>query len=124
MSVTLTDAATGLSVCLVVPATGSSVAGSDSRSFEIVDGDVQVAHHLEVGVAGYYALTSAMRMGDVGVITPFRYTRLVFALILGVALFGERPDGYTLIGSAIIVASGIYTLIRGRRRAVQSSPAN
>ena len=69
-----------------------------------------------VGVAAYYALTSAMRMGDVGVITPFRYTRLVFALILAVALFGERPDGYTLIGSAIIVASGIYTLIRGRRR--------
>ena len=69
-----------------------------------------------VGVAAYYALTSAMRMGDVGVITPFRYTRLVFALILGVALFGERPDGYTLLGSAVIVASGIYTLIRGRRR--------
>ena len=69
-----------------------------------------------VGVAGYYALTAAMRMGDVGVIAPFRYTRLVFALILAVALFGERPDGYTLVGSAIIVASGIYTLIRGRRR--------
>ena len=76
-----------------------------------------------VGVAAYYALTAAMRMGDVGVITPFRYTRLVFALILGVALFGERPDGYTLLGSAIIVASGIYTLIRGRRRIVQSIPA-
>lgn len=68
------------------------------------------------GVAAYYALTAAMRMGDVGVITPFRYTRLVFALILGVALFGETPDTYTLLGSAIIVASGIYTLIRGRRR--------
>ena len=69
-----------------------------------------------VGVGAYYALTSAMRMGDVGVITPFRYTRLVFALILGAALFGERPDAYTLIGSAVIVASGIYTLIRGRKR--------
>lgn len=73
-----------------------------------------------VGVGAYYALTAAMRMGDVGVITPFRYTRLVFALVLGVALFGERPDGYTLLGSAIIVASGIYTLIRGRKRAVQN----
>ena len=76
-----------------------------------------------VGVGAYYALTAAMRMGDVGVITPFRYTRLVFALILGVALFNERPDGYTLIGSAIIVASGIYTLIRGRKRAVISNAA-
>ena len=76
-----------------------------------------------VGVGAYYALTAAMRMGDVGVITPFRYTRLVFGLILGVTLFGERPDGYTLLGSAIIVASGIYTLILGRKRAVQNSPA-
>ena len=75
-----------------------------------------------VGVGAYYALTAAMRMGDVGVITPFRYTRLVFALILGVALFGERPDSYTLLGSAIIVASGIYTLIRGRKRALPTNP--
>lgn len=74
-----------------------------------------------IGVGAYYALTAAMRMGDVGVITPFRYTRLVFALILGVTLFGERPDGYTLLGSAIIVASGIYTLIRGRRRALPAA---
>ena len=77
-----------------------------------------------VGVGAYYALTAAMRIGDVGVITPFRYTRLVFALILGVALFGERPDAYTLLGSAVIVASGIYTLIRGRKRVVQSDPAS
>lgn len=76
-----------------------------------------------IGVAAYYALTAAMRMGDVGVITPFRYTRMVFALIAGMAVFGERPDGYTLLGSAIIVASGIYTLIRGQRRAVQSDTA-
>ena len=75
-----------------------------------------------VGVGAYYALTAAMRMGDVGVITPFRYTRLVFALILGVALFGERPDSYTLLGSAIIVASGSYTLIRGRKRALPTNP--
>ncbi len=73
-----------------------------------------------IGVGAYYALTAAMRMGDVGVITPFRYTRLVFALILGVALFGENPDGYTLLGSFIIVASGIYTLVRGRQRAALS----
>jgi drug/metabolite transporter (DMT)-like permease len=72
-----------------------------------------------IGVAAYYALTAAMRMGDVSTVTPFRYTRLVFALILGVTLFGERPDAYTLLGSAIIVASGIYTLVRsGRRSAV------
>lgn len=68
-----------------------------------------------VGVAAYYALTAAMRMGEVSVITPFRYTRLVFALILGTAVFGERPDALTLLGSAVIVGSGIYTLMRSRR---------
>lgn len=69
-----------------------------------------------IGVAAYYALTAAMRMGDVSVITPFRYTRLVFALILGVAVFRESPDTLTLLGSAVIVASGIYTLTRSKRR--------
>ncbi len=75
----------------------------------------QLAAATAVGVAGYYALTAAMRMGDVSVIAPFRYTRLVFALIFGATVFGERPDAATLLGSAVIVASGIYTLIRSRR---------
>ena len=67
------------------------------------------------GVAGYYALTAAMRVGEVSLVTPFRYTRLLFALILGAVFFAERPDAATLIGSGIIVGSGIYTLLRGRR---------
>ncbi len=68
-----------------------------------------------VGVAAYYALTAAMRMGEISVIAPFRYTRLVFALIFGITVFAERPDAATLIGSAIIVVSGIYTLLRSRK---------
>tara|TARA_R110002096_G_scaffold138378_20_gene292067 strand:+ start:57 stop:929 length:873 start_codon:yes stop_codon:yes gene_type:complete len=67
------------------------------------------------GVAGYYALTAAMRLGEVSVVTPFRYTRLVFALILAMLFLGERPDTATLLGSAVIVATGIYTLLRGRK---------
>lgn len=75
----------------------------------------QLAAATVIGVLAYYALTSAMRMGEVSVVTPFRYTRLVFALILGAAVFGERPDAATLLGSAVIVASGVYTLLRSRR---------
>lgn len=67
------------------------------------------------GVAAYWGLTAAMRIGEVAVVTPFRYTRLIFALILGVLVFGERPDAATLIGAAIIIASGVYTLVRQRR---------
>ena len=66
------------------------------------------------GVAAYYALTIAMRTGDVGAVTPFRYTRLVFALLLGASIFGERPDALTLLGSVVVVGSGVFALIRRR----------
>lgn len=67
------------------------------------------------GVAGYNALTAAMRSGDVSVVSPFRYTRLVFALLFGVFVFSERPDAMTLLGSLLIVVSGIYTLMHSRK---------
>lgn len=67
------------------------------------------------GIFAYNALTIAMRTGEVSVVTPFRYTRLVFAMILGILVFHERPDALTLAGSALIVASGLYTLSRSRR---------
>lgn len=68
------------------------------------------------GIGGYAALTTAMRTGEVGVVTPFRYTRLLFAMIIGVTVFGERPDTMTLIGSAIIVGCGLLILTQNRRR--------
>lgn len=55
-----------------------------------------------------------MRTGDVSAVTPFRYTRLVFALILGATVFGERPDAWMLLGSVIVVGSGVFALV-GRR---------
>jgi drug/metabolite transporter (DMT)-like permease len=67
------------------------------------------------GVFAYFAPTVAMRTGDVSAVTPFRYTRLVFAMMIGVVVFGERPDVLTLIGSALVVGAGIYALVYGRR---------
>lgn len=69
------------------------------------------------GVVGYYAIVMATRIGEVSAIMPFRYTRLVFSLILGMWVLGERPDAYTLLGAAIIIASGLYTYLRERRLA-------
>lgn len=69
-----------------------------------------------IGVIAYNALTGAMRHGEISVVAPFRYTRLVFAMALGILVFGERPDSWTLLGSAVIVASGFFTLIRSSRR--------
>jgi drug/metabolite transporter (DMT)-like permease len=67
------------------------------------------------GVFAYNSLTVAMRTGEVGAVTPWRYTRLVFAMILGIAVFGERPDLLTIIGSVIVVSSGTFALLRARK---------
>lgn len=68
------------------------------------------------GVVAYYGIVSAMRIGEVSFISPFRYSRLIFAMIIGVGLFEERPDIMTLLGAAVIVASGIYTVLRERKQ--------
>lgn len=64
------------------------------------------------GMLGYHALTAAMRTGTVAAVTPFRYTRLLFAIVLAMVLLEERPDAATLAGSALIVAAGLYGLLR------------
>ena len=76
---------------------------------------LMLAAAISVGILAYYAITLASRIGEVSVISPFRYTRIVFALILGITIFGERPDLLTYVGMALIVASGIYTVLRERR---------
>lgn len=66
---------------------------------------------------GYYAVTSAMRTGAIAIVTPFRYTRLIFALSIGVLYFGETLDAYTLTGAALIIGSGLYAILRDRKSA-------
>ena len=68
------------------------------------------------GLIGYSALTRAMRTGEVSVVAPFRYSRLLIALIFAFLFFGERPDALTLTGATLIVGSGIYTLVRSGRK--------
>ena len=66
-------------------------------------------------IVGYLTSVSAMRHGDIGMIAPFRYTSLLWAIVLGFAVFGNLPDFWTLIGSTIVVAAGLFTLWRERR---------
>ncbi|MFO6465460.1 DMT family transporter [Jannaschia sp. KMU-145] len=65
--------------------------------------------------AAYLCSVMAMRVGEVGAVTPFRYTSLVWALILGWLVFGDWPATLTLIGAALIAATGLYTLWREGR---------
>ena len=78
---------------------------------------VHVALAAVVTTAGYYAVTSAMRMAPASIVAPFRYSRLIFTMGLGILVFGERPDAMTLTGAAIILATGFYTFMRERRLA-------
>ena len=65
-------------------------------------------------IGGYVFSVSAMRVGEVAVIAPLRYTNLLWALLLGFVVFGDWPDRLTLLGAAVIVATGIYTFYRER----------
>ena len=89
---------------------------------------IYLAGAVTIGVFAYYGIVAAMRVGEVSFVTPFRYSRMLFALIVGIVVFAESPDRLTLLGAAIIVASGIYTVWRerkhGRRTAASlSKPA-
>lgn len=68
-----------------------------------------------VGVAAYGALMKAMRIGEVSAVTPFRYTRLLFGVAMGVWLFGEALDGGMLLGCGLIVLSGLFILWRKKQ---------
>lgn len=76
----------------------------------------QIFGLLVISVSGYWAITAAMRVGDVSVVAPFRYSRILFALIVGAVVFGERPDVWTLVGVTITILAGLYAFLRERRR--------
>jgi drug/metabolite transporter (DMT)-like permease len=61
---------------------------------------------------GYLFIVMAMRVGDVAIVAPFRYSALIWAILIGWLVFGEIPKGLTLLGAAIVVATGLYTYLR------------
>lgn len=75
-----------------------------------------IAGALAFGIAAYWALTKANRLGEMSVITPFRYSRLLFGVAIGMTVFAERPDALTVLGGLIIIGSGLYTFARERAR--------
>ena len=63
---------------------------------------------------GYLFSVMTMRIGEMAFVSPFRYTILIWALILGWAAFGDIPDLWTGLGALIVVAAGLYTFFRER----------
>ena len=66
------------------------------------------------GVIAYYLIVVATRYGDASLVAPFRYSRLVFAMLLSLFILGERPDLFTWIGALVIVFSGYFIALRER----------
>ena len=63
-------------------------------------------------VFGILFSVMCMRIGEVGFVSPFRYSILLVAIVFGIFFFNEYPDNYTIIGSGIIILTGLYTLYR------------
>ncbi|MGO4909356.1 DMT family transporter [Pseudorhodobacter sp. W20_MBD10_FR17] len=63
-------------------------------------------------IVGYMFIVMAMRVGDVAIIAPFRYTSLVVAIFLGWLAFDTLPGPWTVAGAVVVVATGLYTYLR------------
>ncbi len=72
-------------------------------------------------MTGYVFSVMVMRVGEISVVAPFRYTSLIWALVLGWFVFGDWPRPLTLVGAAIVVGSGVFTLYRERQLARRSA---
>ena len=66
-------------------------------------------------ILAYFFSVATMRAGEISFVTPFRYSGLLFAILLGFIVFGELPDVWTVFGSVIVVATGLFTLLREAR---------
>ena len=53
-------------------------------------------------------MTEAVRLGDMSVVSPFRYTRLLFSMAAGILILGEQVNAMMLVGSALTILSGLY----------------
>ena len=65
-----------------------------------------------LNACAHFLIIEALRLGEASLVSPFRYSGLIWATILGLVIWGELPDSWTLAGAAILVASGVYIIER------------
>ncbi|PCJ84371.1 MAG: EamA family transporter [Hyphomicrobiales bacterium] len=65
-----------------------------------------------LGSFGYMLLIASLRMAEVSAVMPFRYTRIIFLLVVGIVVFEERPGVSTYFGATLIILSGLYMMWR------------
>ena len=67
-----------------------------------------VAAMIALGSSGFFFMTEALRWGDMSVVVPFRYTRLLFSVAVGIVILDEQVNALMLFGSALTILSGLY----------------
>jgi len=72
---------------------------------------------------GHLGLIQASRLAPSNLVAPFHYSQMIWAVIFGLLLFGDRPDQWVIVGSAVIIGSGLYILWRETVRARQAAAA-
>ena len=107
--------ATAVSVCLTGPVLGVVLSEEwivpSGRAIALMAGATAFL------IGAYTTAVDFMRHGDIAVVAPFRYSAVVWAIIVGFIVWGEVPDFLMILGTAIIIATGIYTFHRERRLA-------
>ena len=81
----------------------------------VVPSPTEAALLIGAGLLGGIAqilMTSAYRFADAWVVAPFDYASMLFALVIGYAVFAEVPSASTLAGSAIVIAAGVLIIWR------------
>jgi S-adenosylmethionine uptake transporter len=87
-------------------------------------------HWLTIGgaailiVGGYLTSITVVRIGEISFTAPFRYTAIIWALALGWLVFGDWPAPIVLVGAGIVIASGIFTLVREARLGRRKRPVH
>lgn len=114
----------GLYGFLSIIVAGAMFAIWEQSAFRLPDSQtaLYLAGAVLAGVAAYSGLMKAMRTGEVSAVTPFRYTRLIFGVALGVAAFNEALTTPMIIGSGLIVCSGLFILWRGKKPKGKTRP--
>ena len=64
--------------------------------------------------SAHFLMIESFRYGEAGLVVPFKYLNLMFAVLVGFLVWGDLPDAWTWVGSAVLVTSGLYILHRER----------
>ena len=79
-------------------------------------GDLALMGFISVtGIVGHLLILKSLEYAPASLLQPFNYTLLMWATLFGWLVFGDLPDGWTVLGAAIVTGSGLYVIARERR---------